>query len=54
MAVLDRSYSKVLSNLEIATRMIVDQLPVSKLLLMRTTLKEEFDGSLKTFLRVSV
>ncbi len=54
MAMLDRRCSKVLLNLEIATRLIVNQLVISKLLLMRTTLKEELDSSLETFLRVLI
>ena len=46
--------SKVLLNLESSTRLIIDQLAISKLLLMRATLEEELDSTLEALLRVLV
>jgi hypothetical protein len=54
MAMFDRRCSEILSDLEIATRLIIDQLAILKLLLMHATLEEELDSSLENFYRVLI
>jgi hypothetical protein len=54
MAMFDRRCSEILLDLEIATRLIIDQPAISKLLLMRATLEEELDSSLEIFHQVLI
>ena len=54
MVILDCRYSLVFSNLEITTRLIIDQLAIAELFLMHTALEKELDGLLEALIGVPI